>query len=120
MTIEKLDEFGPVKTRISATRLDRAAKKIMLRWLCMMIDGECALGNMTVRQWMLAASKDSQVMHDNCDANMIFLEVLREEKLAPKRGTPNNKRDEDIWNAVTASDMYRLECCARAISDLLK
>lgn len=105
---------------VGATKLDKAARLIMLRWLSMMLNGECRLKDKTVRQWLACASVDSQVMHDNCDANMVFHEVLYGMGLIPKNVERHTAKHDRIWNAVTASEYRRLECCASAIGDLLK
>jgi hypothetical protein len=92
----------------------RAANAIILRWIEKMLNGECNMKGKSIRQWLRAASKNSCVMHDNCDANMVFDHVLRlSMKLLPQRINCASQLQADIWNAVTDSEVCWLERAAK-------
>jgi hypothetical protein len=85
-----------------------AAKGIITEWVSMMEAREVGydmLQGGTVEEWLLAASEDSRVMHDNTDANVIFDRVLRKHRLI-RGGRPMDF--EETWDAVTATGLLEL------------
>lgn len=74
-------------------------------------------GRFTIRKWLKAAAKNASCMHDNCDANMVFDEVLRKHGLIDDRMLdefPEGRGQQmDAWNAVTY-DYDFLEEAAKA------
>lgn len=96
-----------------------AANAIIVQWVKMMINGGCSMKGKTVRQWLRAAGKNSCVMHDNCDANLVFLEVLHRLGMSPKDATRQTQRHTDIWNAVTASEDRWLERAAKRVLNVI-
>lgn len=80
---------------------DKDALKIVNLWLDWMTDKNTkwdSLQGLKPQNWLELCSVDSGMMHENCDANMVFSEIL---------GEDFSQEATDYWNTVTA--MNRLE-----------
>lgn len=71
----------------------QAARAILAQWIRLMSSYPREMvrthGRESIKEWIVACAADASVMHDNCDANLIFDAVLETRGLS------------DEWNEVT-------------------
>lgn len=135
----KLEKFvpprDPAELPAAKRRLyERAAREVIDTWLRWMRENPTwldpnkpgresycdvvAKGPPTTRTWLKALAMDSGVMHDSCDANMVFDEALRNVGLIKGDPDEDEMTDEetDVWNDVT----YNYGFLERAAANALK
>lgn len=100
---EGQDEAEPAKWTLPLPTMEQAKKAagaIIALWIKWMEEDASMLRGQTIDQWLEKAAADSTVMHDNCDANMVFDEALKAEGLVP------NDEELQQWELDIDDDEY--------------
>ncbi len=110
--------YGPVQTFagrfLTPDDVRMASVAIMARWMEWVERIPMLLEGRSVVSWLHLMAADSRVMHDCCDANMVFQEVLLElgfiseaigyETDDPPEVIEECNRNGNVWSAVTGGD----------------